>query len=606
MKKRGDIATYAPPSISEVIDRMVYELSAADDKRFARFWNYTPIPKLIPWLSSRKQVKVMIGANKSTKTTMGIFEAIMVFTGIVPPGVRAIYPHQIPINRPRHVRVILQDYSKHWPETIQPLLLDEDKWGMLPRAWAQNYDPLEHIFYGPDGSWLSIMSVDPKMKTDPNELRGPLVDHTYIDELSTRVAFTESLTRNATLPDGPRTVTLGFCPQEGYDWTYDDFYVRAYSRLTHDRLPEDEQPRNMEIVRVEMHDNPSISAEAINQYIDTLKAHEVAYRVRGIYTSRANDPYFDIETLTKWETYQKWTAGVPCIVHKKKVDIEDGIFEGVIVPLQGEPDEENYNIWHLWSIPKNGHHYLMTMDTAEGNPKSDFQVADIWDCTDLLRIEQVGQFRKRTIKPGDFVELCLCMANCFGDCLVCYEVNNTSGGTVRDRSRNYSNLYRRAGRKTEIVNETDLLGWYTDQWSKPTALEEAFSLMRDWQRLTEPWCGIRSRHTLIEMMGYEEKIDRDVNGNSRRTWAPRQGCNDDTITTFYVMSYIVRLENHLLTPAKLRDITAPDAELSPLEREAREKNREKNAERIPLRKQPSLRQLSVKRGSLNNARTGRS
>jgi hypothetical protein len=221
---------------SLIIEDLAASLRERKDVRFNRLWNYKPLDVLKDWWSSPARTKAVIGSNKSGKTITGVVEAVSIYTGMIPPSLRNLYPHNIPLHRERHVRIIVQDYTKHWPETIRTYLIS-DEYGYLPREWAANYDPDEHIFYGPDGSWLSIMAIDPRKTTDPNILRGPLVDHTLIDEINTRTVYTESLMRSVTLPDGPQTVTLTFCPQEGRGcWTYKDIYGMGYDLRTDEKL----------------------------------------------------------------------------------------------------------------------------------------------------------------------------------------------------------------------------------------------------------------------------------------------------------------------------------------------------------------------------------
>ena len=52
-------------------------------------------------------------------------KAVMVYTGMVPPGLRELYPHPLPQNRGRHVRIVVRDYVKHYPENIELLFQKE-------------------------------------------------------------------------------------------------------------------------------------------------------------------------------------------------------------------------------------------------------------------------------------------------------------------------------------------------------------------------------------------------------------------------------------------------------------------------------------------------
>ena len=599
MKVPGDVRIRpVVPTFGAMIVEMATALSAADDVRFKRFWTYRPVGKLAAWFQNQKTTNVIVGANKSTKSTVGVWKCIAIYTGLVPPQVRAIWPDaaKIPLSRPRHVRLIVQDYTKHWPETIKPLCMDET-YGMMPKAWASNYDPDEHIFYGPDGSFLSIMAIDPKQVDEvriATVLRGPLIDHTYIDEIQPRAVYTESLTRSASLRDGPRTVDLGFCPQEGYDWTWEDLYKAGYDPGTDEPLPDEFLHPDINVMRLSMRDNPSISTEAIDQYIRTLKPWEISYRVDGRYTARAGDPYFDLTALGQWERAGIFRAGTPWELKESHVDIEAGIFQGDFIQVSGRFDAEDRPIWRVWENPIEGEYYLMVLDTAEGHKNSDFQVCDIWRCSKDKKIDvnfpvQAAQLRIREMKPGDFVENCLCVADYWGEILVAYEVNNTSGGTVRDRSRNYPNLYKRTMGRREVEDDTELLGWYTDSVSKPAALEEAYHLLAGWNTET---CGLRSSDTTKELMAFQEKIERDPKtGLAKRVFGPLSGMHDDCVMGLGIFSYILRNQKEMLTPSLISDrhmVNRTDI-LSTLEQKAHDLTK-RNAP--PLRKQPSLNLLA--------------
>jgi hypothetical protein len=182
------------------------------------------------------------------------------------------------------------------------------------------------------------------------------------------------------------------------------------------------------------------------------------------------------------------------------------------------------------------------------------------------------------------------MAAAYGYILMCYEVNNTSGGTIRDRSRNYPNLYKRAGPgKREIADDTEYIGWWTDQYNKPTALEEVYHMLQEWK--VAGYCGINSRETLEDMMSFEERVERDENKQvTKRVFGAKQGAFDDCITTLFEMAYVLRFQNYLLTESLISDKSATTEYISPLEAEAERKNRVNLAGN--LRKQPSLTTLA--------------
>jgi len=455
-------------------------------------------------------------------------------------------------HRPRHVRIIVQNYSKHWPETIRPLLLGDPETGgegMLPEAWS-DWDEATHMFSGPDGSYLSIIAVDPHENVDPNILRGPLMDHTLIDEINQECVWTESLTRSAALPHGPKTVTFVYCPQEGYDcWHYEQIYGACYDRLTKKRKPPSRCPKAIFSQKITMRDNPSISDEEIQTLIESMRPWEVAFRVHGEYSHRTGNPYFQMEQIIKWE---RLTAnGEPYIVTEDEVDIDRGVFVGSMLPIMeehtlygAEYDELVHPVWRVWEKPIHGEKYVLTADIAEGHPKSDFQVADVWKCRDQKRPVQVAQLRIRELKPGFFGQNCCCLAYCYGNCLVVPESLN-AGQAFIDRTMRYENLYTRITFGNQEERQTQKLGWSTNRSTKGPMLENAYKLLAQYS-VTKTEDGsmfspFRSRATLNELQSFEEKIIRRKDGTTKREWSGRPGTHDDCVIAAAIA---LRIINH--------------------------------------------------------------
>lgn len=558
-KKEGDQKRKTPQSMGEMASEFASSIKI-QDARFQYFWNYKPIAKLLEpdgFFRSDKKTKAICGCNKGTKTTACIFEVVMIYTGMIPPSLQGIYPHKIPKNRPRRVRIIVQDYSKHWPETIRPLLLGDPRkgdQGMLPEAWS-NWDEDEHMFTGPDGSYLSIVAVDPHEDVDPNVLRGPLIDHTMIDEINKQDVYNESLTRGASLSDGPKTVTLCYCPQEGYScWTYDTIYGSCYEKSTKRKLPPEKRHPDIFCQVVSMRDNPSIGPKELSAFISSLKPWEVAYRVNGEYSQRATNPYFNMEMLTYWEEKEMYSDGVPYRCIEKQVDLENGRFVAELKLIKEDEivDEKFEAVWRIWQPPVDGQKYVMVLDSAEGNMDSDNNVCDIFNATDLLKPFQVAQIRMRLIKPGDFAVQCACVATIYGGCLLVIEINNTSGGICVDRIRNYSNLYRRVSIRKKDEIQTDQIGWHTDKTSKGLMLETTYKKLNElYVKHKGTFSPVNSRFTLMEMQAYEEKIIRNERNISMIVWGARKGCNDDTITTLSIGFRMMYHEYYKISSCKL-------------------------------------------------------
>ena len=102
----GQIQIIVKRSPSEIIEELGSSLVSRKDARFQRFYDYEPFPVYVDWWKDKATTNVVVGGNKSGKTYQGILNDVMIFTGIVPPSLKELYPHPIPIHRERHVRII--------------------------------------------------------------------------------------------------------------------------------------------------------------------------------------------------------------------------------------------------------------------------------------------------------------------------------------------------------------------------------------------------------------------------------------------------------------------------------------------------------------------
>ena len=556
-KQAGAIAKEKAVEFRTIVDSFADGL-VNPDERFQNFWNYQPVPKVMEWFKSPKKVKVLEAGNRCTKTFSCVYEAIMVYTGMIPPVMREVYPHKIPTSRARLVRIVVQNYSKHWPETIKPILVGGESdgfGGMLPKAWSK-WDEQEHMFYGPDGSMLSIVAVDPSDSTIPAVLRGPAADHTYIDELNTEAVFTESFVRGAARKSGSKTISLGYCPQDGFEsWTFERLYCSNFNPSTRKRLTEDKINPNIHLIKLTMHDNPSISAEEIQSCIAVLKPWEVAYRVYGEYSARSQNPYFNMDALLKWEESKKTSEGLAVRIIEENVNPETGKFSGSLIPDESYGD----NAWRIWEMPENGEKYVMALDGAEGNAEGDYSVGDLWKVTNPTRPVQVAQLRTRGMKAGDFGVQCAMMGTFYGKCLIVPEANAVAGGIIIDRIRNYDNLYKQITAGSQYEEQTERLGWSTNTGSKGPLLEDAYKFLNKCAVLD--YCPIQSRNTLLELMSYEERLVKNTKtGCPKIVWGAQAGAHDDCVMAMAMALRVMLHECEKISILRIKKKVVDDSE----------------------------------------------
>jgi len=587
-KKPGDMKQGSPPSLGEITQDFAGSLDQRDP-RFKYFWEYDLLPKVtapqstgdLGWMQSEPRVKALFGSNRSRKSTICCLLAVTMYTGIIPPCLRGVLSWEKeleamltgPMARPRHVRIVVMDYSEHWPMVIEPMLTGPD-YGMLPEPWS-NFDKASHIFQGPDGSLLDIYSSDPTEKKEHGDpkMRGAHIDLTWVDEINREDLYTESVVRGAAKSDMPWQFLFSYCPQEGFScWTFEKFFQACYVMKGNQprRLPAAECHTNIASLHLSMRDNPDISEAEIERQKTLLKPWQWAYRVDGWYSNRAEDPYFDIETLLTWEEEDRTSPGVPVQVLEDEVNSDTGVFIGHMKKMLEKDvmkgaiyDEAEVPIWRVWEWPKDDEKYVLSADCADGNPKSDPQSASVWKCTDKNRPKQVAQVHIVRLKPGALAVQCGCMSYIYGNCLVVPECNNTAGGTFTDRLRNHPNLYRRITIDRETEEQTTKLGWRTDAGSKGPMLETTYTALahmsrdltslgvgEDGEEKFQNWCPFNSRITLQEFISYEEKLVRKPDGTSKIVWAGKRGTRDDCVIDASIGLRVIRHEYGKISACK--------------------------------------------------------
>ena len=421
---------------------------------------------------------------------------------------------------------------------------------MLPEQWS-DWNEKEHMFTGPDGSYLSIMSCDPSDGGFQRQVRSAEIDHTQIDDLNSREVWQESLSRGVALKDGPKTVTLNFVPQEGFQcWTYEDIYKACFDPANGQRLPEAKQNKSIYVAQIGVDDNPSISPEEKENLRNSMQPWEIPYRYYGKYSDMAANPFFHRESLEILAKMPDINEGVPCEVIEKVVDVDRGDFQGELRILKESTiDTEKQHIWRVWEMPTAGEKYIISADISDGMMLSDPQAASVWKCTNPQRPVQVAQLRKKGIMPGDYAQQCCCMGNIYGDCLLVAETVAFAAGTFVDRCRAYRNNYKRlTAMEKEREAPTEKIGFSTNHSTKPMILENAYRMVNE--MAAAGFCPLRSSITLAEMFSFERRIKRNRSGGSFIDYGAKRGLHDDSVMELAIAWRIITHEFHKITPCK--------------------------------------------------------
>lgn len=205
-----------------------------------------------------------------------------------------------------------------------------------------------------------------------------------------------------------------------------------------------------------------------------LSRHQIAWR--RVMISEMRDQF--------WQEYPE--NDNTCFLSTGQCPIDQAMVSKMMKEL---PDPIiNESDFKMWKPFEDGHRYVIGADVAQG-VKSDFSVADVFDCTTK---EQVAQFRSNNCKPFQFAEKIQEIASKYWKGgrpwpLIAVELNN-HGHAVNGHLHNnlrYSNLYH---------YKIDTPGWLTSSLTRPKMIDTFLDAIESGQ-LT-----INSKDTLAECL----------------------------------------------------------------------------------------------------------
>lgn len=134
----------------------------------------------------------------------------------------------------------------------------------------------------------------------------------------------------------------------------------------------------------------------------------------------------------------------------------------------------------VWEIPKAGHRYIIGLDTMEGeeqasgSKQNDFHGggclrAAYIDENDRKRAHKTaaGLMERSMVEPDVLAKQVHMLSLWYGRCLVVPEINRTGYGYLAEAKRLGTNLYRRERTDRFTSELTDIVGWLTDDKTRP-------------------------------------------------------------------------------------------------------------------------------------------
>lgn len=260
-------------TIGEAIQEMVEGLNRV---AYAPDINsYTPHAKQKRFHSSEKKIRLYIGGNRSGKTTGGIVEDIWWLT--------RRHPFLKTPDRPVAGRIVSVDFLNGINKIIIPQL---KQWvppsQLRGGSWYSAYDSMDRVLNFENGSFVELMSYD----QDLDKFAGTSRDFVHYDEEPPQSVYTECQTR---LIDRKGRSWITMTPVEGMTWIHDTLYEPGIIGN-----------KNIEVVEVDMGENPYLDNEEVKEYLDSLTEDERKARGQGKFVQLGGLVYklFSMKTHT--------------------------------------------------------------------------------------------------------------------------------------------------------------------------------------------------------------------------------------------------------------------------------------------------------------------
>jgi phage terminase large subunit-like protein len=242
------------------LDKMLATVAAGlnQQSRKPNIHGYTPHEKQILFHSSPKKGRQYVGGNRSGKTTGGIAEDIFWLTGS--------HPYRTTPEPPVIGRICTVDFKNGVDKIILPNLR---QWlppsYLINGSWEDSYHSAKHLLTLENGSELEIMSYE----QDLDKFAGVPRHFIHFDEEPPKNIFGECKAR---LVDYRGSYWLTMTPVDGMTWTYDEIFEPG---INGDPL--------IDVIVVDMTDNPHIDQEEIEDFLSGLDAEERIIRGKGEY-----------------------------------------------------------------------------------------------------------------------------------------------------------------------------------------------------------------------------------------------------------------------------------------------------------------------------------
>ena len=221
----------------------------------------------------QQKARLYIGGNRSGKSLGSTIEGIYYVT--------KTHPFRKMPDEPVRGRVVAVDFLNGVDKIILPLWKQWlPKKYLINGSWEQSYSRERHVLTLNNGSFVEFMSQD----QDLDKFAGSSRHFVHFDEECPKSVWLECLAR---LVDTDGDWWMSQTPVQGMEWIFDDVYQ-----------PAKDGTKDIGIVEASMEDNPSLSKEAIDRFMENLSEEERLIRKNGQYIHLGGSVFPEFSPVT--------------------------------------------------------------------------------------------------------------------------------------------------------------------------------------------------------------------------------------------------------------------------------------------------------------------
>jgi len=234
---------------------------------------YVPHAKQIDFHTSPAKTRLYIGGNRSGKSFGNVAECVY--------WLSKKHPYRrIPVNdyEGTRGRINTVDFINGADKILLPLFKQLVPPSLLVNgAWEDSYHRQSRVLTLSNGSFIEFLSYE----SDLDKFAGTSRHFVSYDEEPPEVIYTENKAR---LIDTQGHQWFSMTPVEGMSWVYDEIY-----------MPGKEGKEGFHNTEISMEENPYLSPEAIEDFLDGLDANERKARGEGKFVEMGGLIYKDFD-----------------------------------------------------------------------------------------------------------------------------------------------------------------------------------------------------------------------------------------------------------------------------------------------------------------------